>query len=126
MSPEDFFSVSSSKYGITDRHRTLIIAQLYGLITKDFTQYQHEEVTSVFKELSTCQSINIYKNLITEQLLKVKLPAITYSRYSDSEITRDIFPIIFIYQVLKELKLYHIDSITIDELYTYVMTANFH
>lgn len=126
LSPEEFFSVSSSKYGITDRHRTLIIAQFYGLITKNSSQYQHEEITNIFKELSTCQSINTYKNLITEQLLKIKLPAITYSRHSDSEITRHIFPIIFIYQVLKELKLYHINSITIDELYTYVMTANFH
>ena len=35
LSLEEFFIDQHNKYGITDRHRTLIIAQLYGLITKN-------------------------------------------------------------------------------------------
>lgn len=49
MSPETFFSQQHSKYGITDRHRTLIIAQLYGLITKNNSTYVKECVTPVLK-----------------------------------------------------------------------------
>lgn len=126
LSSENFFITQHSKYGITNRHRTLIIAQLYGLITKNSSQYAKEDLTPVFNELNYCTDVNAYKCLVSEQLLKIKLPAITYSRSSDANSTRHIFPIIFIYQVLKRLKQLNILSITVAELYTYVMTANFH
>lgn len=126
LSLEEFFIEQHNKYGITDRHRTLIIAQLYGLITKNSSGYVNENVTPVFKQLSQNSSPETYKSIVSEQLLKIKIPALTASRRSDTEDIRHIFPIIFIYQVLKRLKQFSINSITIEELYTYVMTANFH
>lgn len=126
VSSEDFFTLQHEKYGITDRHRTLIIAQMYGLITKNYSTYTKEELTSIFKELNYCTDTNIYKKLVTEQFLKIKLPAVTVSRSSDSTISRHIFPVIFIYQVLKKLKRLKIASIPIKEFYSYVLTANFH
>ncbi len=126
MSQETFFSQQHSKYGITDRHRTLIIAQLYGLITKNNSTYVKECVTPVFEKLSRSVDSETYKKIVTEQLLKIKLPALTYSRVSGASDVRHIFPIIFTYQVLKSLKSVGIKNISIDEFYTYVMTANFH
>lgn len=126
ISPETFFSQQHSKYGITDRHRTLIIAQLYGLITKNSGTYSQENVTPIFKALAQSTNSEIYKKIVTEQLLKIKLPALTYSRANGAQDVRHIFPIIFTYQVLKSLKRVGINYISIDEFYTYVMTANFH
>ena len=126
ISPEDFFSQQHSKYGITARHRTLIIAQLYGLITKNDNTYGKENVTPVFKMLAQSTDSDTYKKIVTEQLLKIKLPALTYSRVGGTKEARHIFPIIFMYQVLKSLKNLGINYILVDELYTYVMTANFH
>lgn len=126
LSLEEFFIDQHNKYGITDRHRTLIIAQLYGLITKNSSGYANENVTPIFNQLSQNSSPETYKSIVSEQLLKIKIPALTASRRSDTENIRHIFPIIFIYQVLKRLKQFSINSITIEELYTYVMTANFH
>ena len=127
QSSESFFKTQHEKYGITDRHRTLIISQLYGLLTKRSTRYENEELTPAFIELNSCDKPLRYKELETEQLLKVKLPAITYSRQTESKTTqRHIFPIIFIYQILKRLKQIGMYEITLEELYTYVMTANFH
>ena len=126
ISPEMFFSQQHSKYGITDRHRTLIIAQLYGLITKNSSTYRHEDVTPVFEMLYHSNNPQTYKKYMTEQLLKIKLPALTYSRSNGAQSQRHIFPIIFTYQVLKLLKNVGINYISIDEFYTYVMTANFH
>ena len=123
---EDFFIEQHHKYGITSRHRTLIIGQICGLITKNSDIYAKENVTPVFDELTYCSDVNLYKRIVTEQLLKIKLPAITVSRQNDNQDERHIFPVIFIYQVLKRLKQYRILSISIAELYTYVMTANFH
>ena len=126
LSLEDFFVEQHTKYGITDRHRTLIIAQLYGLITKTASNYASEDITQAFTKLSNNSNPEIYKSIVSEQLIKIKIPAITASRKSDTEDVRHIFPIIFIYQVLRRLEQFNIKFITIDELYTYVMTANFH
>lgn len=126
ISSEIFFSQQHTKYGITDRHRTLIIAQLYGLITKNSSTYKKENVTPIFEMLSQSTNSEIYKKILTEQLLKIKLSALTYSRANGAQDVRHIFPIIFIYQVLKSLKNVGINHISLDEFYTYVITANFH
>ena len=55
-------------------------------------------------------------------MLKIKIHAIieTFNNNSDY----NILPIVFIYKVLKVLKDdYGIDKITLDQLYTYVMTC---
>ena len=123
---ENFFIEKHDIYGITDRHRTLIIAQLYGLITKSSSSYERENTTPIFDALQKSITAKQFQSIVTEQFLKFKLPALTYSRSTESENRRFVFPVIFIYQVLKRLKSRNITFITLDELYTYVMTANFH
>ena len=115
ISLEEFFREQYEKYGITDRHRTLIISQLYGLITKTNSQYAKEDVTRVFKELNFCSDADLYRKIVTEQFLKIKLPAITVSRLNDNQATRHIFPVIFIYQVLKKLKQYKNNGVVLIE-----------
>ncbi len=126
---EDYFTKHHSRYGInTDRHRMLVIPQMYGLITKTpfFVRggnYADENPTEVF-EFSKGFAIgskeyNIFK---TEQLLKIKIHAIIDTANNNHDY--NILPVIFIYKVLKTLKdEYGITEISIDQLYTYVLTC---
>lgn len=126
---EDYFTVHHSRYGInTDRHRMLVIPQLYGLITKTpfFARggnYADEKPTEVFernKRLAIgSKEYNVFK---TEQLLKIKIHAIIDTSNNNSDY--QILPIVFIYKVLKTLKeQYGIAKISLAQLYTYVMTC---
>ena len=126
---EDYFTNNHSRYGITtDRHRMLVIPQLYGLITKTpfFVRggnYAAENPTEVFdknKNLTIgSKEYNVFK---TEQLLKIKIHAIIDTSNNNSDY--NILPIVFIFNVLKVLKdKYNIDTVSLDQLYTYVMTC---
>lgn len=126
---EDYFTKHHARYGInTDRHRMLVIPQMYGLITKTpfFVRggnYAAENPTEVFDSnkglVIGSKEYNIFK---TEQLLKIKIHAIIDTSNNNSDY--NILPIVFIYKVLKVLKDdYGIDKITLDQLYTYVMTC---
>lgn len=127
---EKYFAEYYTKYDITtDRHRMLVIPQMYGLITKTpFYKrgypYSRETVTPVF-EVMNCYDIgsyqyNIYK---TEQILKIKMKAII-----DTTPECDgwhILPVVYSYCVLKNLKEnHHIDSVSLSKFYTYVMTCS--
>lgn len=135
---EQYFKDNHSRYGIeTDRHRTLVIPQLYGLLTKTpfydrGGTYNKEKPTAVFdifknecsKFSSVANFINSpeYNTLKTEQILKLKIHAIIDTANNNEDY--NILPIVFIYKVLKKLKDEHgINSISIDQLYTYVMTC---
>lgn len=126
---ENYFTQNHSKYGVdTDRHRMLVIPQMYGLITKTpfyvrGGNYAAENATEVFeknKDLTVGSfEYNVFK---TEQLLKIKIHAIIDTTKNNSDY--NILPIVFIYKVLKTLKDdFAIDQISIDQLYTYVMTC---
>ena len=142
---ENYFTVNHEKYGInTDRHRMLVIAQLYGLITKTpfyvrGGNYSKEAPTEVF-DLEMLEPfgeknknpIFVYKNLKigskeyntfkTEQLLKIKFHAIIDTAQNNKDY--NILPIVFIYKVLKILKeKYGINEVSEDLLYTYVLTC---
>jgi hypothetical protein len=126
---EDYFRENHLRYGIkTNRHRTLVMSQLYGLITKTpFYErtglYKNEKNTEIFYKLS---KFNIgsqeYNKLKTEQILKLKIRAITDT--AGNNIDYKILPVLFVYQVLKKLKKeFGVKSLRKDLLLTYVMTA---
>ena len=126
---EAYFANNHSRYGIqTDRHRILVIPQFFGLITKTpFYErggtYNAENPTAVFDYLKSVEPQSKAYNVIkTEQVLKLKIHAIIDTAENNSGY--NILPIIFIYKVLRGLKeKYAVRQITIDQLYTYVMTC---
>lgn len=127
---EEYFAQNHSRYGIqTDRHRILVIPQFFGLITKTpFYDrggvYNEEKPTAIFDRIRTVASSHEqYNTLKTEQVLKLKIHAIIDT--ANNNVNYNILPIIFIYKVLRGLKeQYNINRISIDHLYTYVMTCS--
>lgn len=82
---EQYFTEHHAEYGIeTDRHRTLVIPQFFGLITKTpfyqrSGQYNKEKPTAVYdklKEINPSLNLYEYNKVITEQILKIKIHAI--------------------------------------------------
>lgn len=128
---EQYFSEHHSEYAIeTDRHRTLVIPQFFGLITKTpFYQrggpYNKEKPTAVYdklKEINPRLNLYEYNKVKTEQILKFKIHAIIDTANNNEDY--NILPIIFIYKVLKELQTkYNINEVSLDHLYTYIMTC---
>lgn len=126
---ETYFSDNHIRYGIqTDRHRILVIPQFFGLITKTpFYEkgafYNAENPTAVFDYLKSIAPQSKDYNIIkTEQILKLKIHAIIDTANNNENY--NILPVIFIYKVLRGLReKYAIQQITIEQLYTYVMTC---
>lgn len=127
---ESYFSQHCEEYGIsTNRHRILVFAQLFGLITKTpffkkGQRYNKERPTAVFETIKNFEiGDKRYNTIKTEQILKLKIHAIIDT--ADNNVGYNILPIPFIYQVLKKLKTkYSINDISVDQLYTYVMTCS--
>ena len=126
---ERYFTEHHLDYGIeTDRHRALVIAQLFGLITKTpfygrGGHYTNERPTEIYDKIKqfdhNSQEYNVIK---TEQILKLKIHAIIDTTGNNENY--NILPVIFIYQVLKKLQTLHgISSVSEDMLYTYIMTS---
>jgi 5-methylcytosine-specific restriction endonuclease McrA len=126
---ESYFAAHYKDYGInTDRHRMLVIPQFFGLITKTpfygrGSQYTNERPTEIFDMIKECEFGSEKYNVIkTEQLLKIKIHAIIDT--AGNHEGYNILPVLFIYKVLRELKDRHgINSITQEQLYTYIMTC---
>ena len=128
---ETYFREHHNEYDIeTDRHRMLVIPQFYGLITKTpFYKrggtYNKEKPTAIYdklKNINPLLNIDEYNKIITEQILKIKIHAIIDTENNNEDY--HILPVIFIYKVLKELQIqYDIKEISIDHLYTYIMTC---
>lgn len=126
---EEYFAKYHKDYGInTHRHRMLVIAQLFGLITKTpfYTKgihYKKERPTEIF-DLIKDKSINspLYNQIKTEQMLKFKIHAIIDT--ADNNEDYFILPIIFIYKVLKDLQVKHnIKEVSLGHFYTYILTC---
>lgn len=128
---EEYFAKHHEEYGVqTDRHRTLVIPQFFGLITKTpfykrGIQYNKEKNTAVYdklKEINPSLDSDGYNKIITEQILKFKIHAIIDTVNNNNDY--HILPVIFIYKVLKELQLqFNIKEVSIKHLYTYIMTC---
>lgn len=126
---EAYFADEHDRYAIqTHRHRILVIPQFFGLITKTpFYErggtYNSENPTAVFDVIKErVEGSKEYNVIKTEQILKLKIHAIIDTANNNSDY--NILPVLFIYKVLRGLKeKYGIKEITIDQLYTYVMTC---
>lgn len=127
---EEYFKENHASYGIdTDRHRVLVIAQLFGLLTKTplyekGSRYNKENPTQIFDLLNDYGAGSLEYNLLkTEQLLKIKIKAIIDTANNNKDF--HVLPVIFSYKVLKNLKEQHnIHQVDIDLFYTYVMTCS--
>lgn len=126
---EEYFTQHHAEYGIeTDRHRMLVIPQQFGLITKTpfYTkgvQYHEERPTEIF-DLIANETIGspLYNKIKTEQLLKIKIHSIIDTAGNNEDYY--ILPVIFIYQVLKELQVKHgINEVSLDQFFTYIITC---
>ena len=126
---EEYFTKNHTRYDIqTDRHRILVIPQFFGMITKTpFYErggtYNDENPTAIFDIIKAVSpQSKEYNTLKTEQVLKLKIHAIIDTANNNQGY--NILPVLFIYKVLRGLKeKYGITKITIDQLYTYVMTC---
>lgn len=127
---EEYFAENHSRFEIdTDRHRVLVMAQFFGLLTKTpyykkGGQYLGEKPTEIFEKLKKSKSGDLeYNTLKTEQILKVKIRAIIDT--VNSNMGWHILPVIFSFKVLKTLKDEHkIDKVDLGRFYTYVMTCS--
>lgn len=127
---ESYFSENHSRYDIdTNRHRVLVISQLFGLLTKTPPyerggRYNTEQPTEVFEMLEKYPIGSKEYNIIkTEQILKIKIKAIIDT--ADNNRDWNILPTIFSYKVLKTLKEQHgISSVRLEQFYTYIMTCS--
>lgn len=127
---EDYFTKNHTRYDIqTDRHRILVIPQFFGMITKTpFYErggtYNEENPTAIFDSIKAVSPQSKEYNILkTEQVLKLKIHAIIDTANNNQGY--NILPVLFIYKVLRGLKeKYGITKITIDQLYTYVMTCD--
>lgn len=126
---EEYFTQNHSRYNIqTDRHRILVIPQFFGMVTKTpFYErggtYNNENPTAIFDVIKAVSpQSKEYNTLKTEQILKLKIHAIIDTANNNQGY--NILPVLFIYKVLRGLKeKYGITEISIDQLYTYVMTC---
>lgn len=126
---ESYFAEHGSEYGVnTYRHRMLIISQFFGLITKTpfykrGGQYTNERPTEIYDIIKNYEvNSEKYNRIKTEQLLKLKIHAIIDT--AGNHEGYNVLPVLFIYNVLRDLKdKYGIESISLEQLYTYVMTC---
>lgn len=127
---EQYFANHHQEYGIrTDRHRVLVIAQLYGLITKTpfYTRgnhYNKERPTEIFDLIKDEQvGSELYNKIKTEQILKLKIHSIIDTAHNNEDYS--VLPVVFIYLVLKKLQTkYKINEVSKGHFWTYIATCN--
>lgn len=126
---ERYFAEHHEEYGIqTKNHRTLVIPQLYGLITKTpfygkGNHYNKERPTEIF-DLIKNEPVGseLYNKIKTEQILKLKIHSIIDTAHNNEDCS--ILPVVFIYMVLKKLQIeYNINEVSIGHFWTYIATC---
>ncbi len=115
--------------GLESNHRILSVAQLLGLLTKETPfrngSFSKETPTNVFNELCRYPiGSEEYNALKTEQLLKLRMNAITDTRLDIANYS--ISPVLFIFEVFWKLQKNGVRKIPINDFYTYVMTCKSH
>lgn len=123
------WSTKAASKGLDSNHRILSVAQLLGLLTKnnpfEKSQYKSETPTPVFRAISRYAiGSPEYNALKTEQLLKLRMNAITDTRPESADY--NIAPVLFTYEVFWRLKAEGITEISLGDFYTYVMTCKTH
>lgn len=123
------WSMKAASKGLDSNHRILSVAQLLGLLTKnnpfEKSQYKSETPTPVYRAISRYAiGAPEYNALKTEQLLKLRMNAITDTRPESADY--NIAPVLFTYEVFWRLKAKGITEISLGDFYTYVMTCKTH
>lgn len=123
------WSTKAASKGLESNHRILSVAQLLGLLTKnnpfEKSQYKSETPTPVYRAISRYAiGSPEYNALKTEQLLKLRMNAITDTRPESADY--NIAPVLFTYEVFWRLKAKGITEISLGDFYTYVMTCKSH
>lgn len=123
------WSTKAASKGLDSNHRILSVAQLLGLLTKnnpfEKSQYKSETPTPVYRAISRYAiGSPEYNALKTEQLLKLRMNAITDTRPESADY--NIAPVLFTYEVFWRLKAKGITEISLGDFYTYVMTCKTH
>lgn len=123
------WSTKAASKGLDSNHRILSVAQLLGLLTKNNpfgkSQYKSETPTPVYRAISRYAiGSPEYNALKTEQLLKLRMNAITDTRPESADY--NIAPVLFTYEVFWRLKAKGITEISLGDFYTYVMTCKTH
>lgn len=123
------WSIRAASKGLDSNHRILSVAQLLGLLTKnnpfEKSQYKSEIPTPMYRAISRYAiGSPEYNALKTEQLLKLRMNAITDTRPESADY--NIAPVLFSYEVFWRLKAKGITEISLGDFYTYVMTCKTH
>lgn len=127
-SPSSYYQSVASNNGLDSNVRILSVAQLMGLLTKSSpfsrAHYDVEKPTPAFRELERHPvGSREYNAIKTEQLLKIRMKAITDTRATDDY---GIYPFLFIAEVLWRLSLKGIRKIPRKAFFQYVMTSKAH
>ena len=126
----DYYATNASRFGFHSNHRILSVAQLFGLLTKSEPferrgSYSAETPTPAFYAINRYPiGSREYNALKTEQMLKLRMSAITDSRPVASRYK--INPVLYVFEVFWRLSLKGITSISLPQFYTYVMTCESH
>lgn len=120
------WSTKAASKGLDSNHRILSVAQLLGLLTKNNpfgkSQYKSETPTPVYRAVSRYAiGSPEYNALKTEQLLKLRMNAITDTRPESADY--NIAPVLFTYEVFWRLKAKGVTEVSLGDFYTYVMTC---
>ena len=122
------WSTKAASKGLDSNHRILSVAQLLGLLTKNnpFGKSQYKsETTPVYRAISRYAiGSPEYNALKTEQLLKLRMNAITDTRPESADY--NIAPVLFTYEVFWRLKAKGVTEVSLGDFYTYVMTCKTH
>lgn len=123
------WSTKAASKGLDSNHRILSVAQLLGLLTKNNpfgkSQYKSETPTPVYRAISRYAiGSPEYNALKTEQLLKLRMNAITDTRPESAEY--NLAPVLFTYEVFWRLKAKGVTEVSLGDFYTYVMTCKTH
>ena len=123
------WSTKAASKGLDSNHRILSVAQLLGLLTKNNpfgkSQYKSESPTPVYRAISRYAiGSPEYNALKTEQLLKLRMNAITDTRPESADY--NIAPVLFTYEVFWRLKAKGVTEVSLGDFYTYVMTCKTH
>lgn len=125
----EVFQNHAEENGVGSNYRVLSVAQLFGLLTKTNPFHRHgasydeEELTPVFYALKKAGiETTTYGLIKAEQVLKIRMRAVTDSAHVDFK----IYPLLFACEVLWNLHKKGVEEVAVDKFFTYVMTAKTH